>query len=115
VRELINALQFASVLCHGAVIQVENLPYEVRFPTPMETPLAQTPNRPSSPPLGASAPSRYPNFDPPRRARRRLTLENVREALAQTGGNRLQAAKYLGVGRATLYRFFAEHEELGET
>ncbi|MFC1513119.1 sigma-54 interaction domain-containing protein [Thermodesulfobacteriota bacterium] len=39
----------------------------------------------------------------------KLTVESVREALAATNNNRLQAAKRLGVGRATLYRFLAKH------
>ncbi|MEN8142942.1 MAG: helix-turn-helix domain-containing protein [Thermodesulfobacteriota bacterium] len=34
-------------------------------------------------------------------------MELVRQALIQTDNNRLQAAKVLGVGRATLYRFLS--------
>lgn len=114
VRELINALQFASVLCRGTVILEEYLPYEIRFPSPTELPSSIPGNRTSVLP-GATTPSRFPAAEEPmRRARQRLTVEIVREALAQTGGNRLQAAKYLGVGRATLYRFFSEHDELND-
>ncbi|MDH3360506.1 MAG: sigma-54-dependent Fis family transcriptional regulator, partial [Desulfobulbaceae bacterium] len=41
--------------------------------------------------------------------RGKLTEESVREALTATNNNRLQAAKRLGVGRATLYRFLGKH------
>jgi transcriptional regulator of acetoin/glycerol metabolism len=37
--------------------------------------------------------------------KRKLTESSVREALVKSKGNKLQAAKILGIGRATLYRF----------
>jgi len=40
--------------------------------------------------------------------KRKLDPEGVRTALTQTGGNKAKAARLLGVGRATLYRFLAE-------
>jgi len=40
--------------------------------------------------------------------RRKLDQKAVRDALGRTGGNKSQAAKLLGVNRATLYRFLAE-------
>ena len=43
------------------------------------------------------------------RQRGKLTEQAVREALTATNNNRLQAAKRLGVGRATLYRFLDKH------
>jgi sigma-54 dependent transcriptional regulator, acetoin dehydrogenase operon transcriptional activator AcoR len=36
---------------------------------------------------------------------RRLETRIVKEALIRSGGNKAKAARYLGVGRATLYRF----------
>jgi transcriptional regulator of acetoin/glycerol metabolism len=38
--------------------------------------------------------------------------EGVARALKETGGNKSRAARILGVGRATLYRFLDEHPEL---
>jgi DNA-binding NtrC family response regulator len=35
----------------------------------------------------------------------------VRDALAKTGNNRVQAAQLLGVSRATLYRFLEDMED----
>jgi DNA-binding NtrC family response regulator len=46
------------------------------------------------------------------RKRRKLTVTSVKEALEQTGDNRLEAAKLLGVGRATLYRFFSANPDV---
>jgi len=43
---------------------------------------------------------------------RKLMPEAVRKALASTGGNKAKAAKLMGVGRATLYRFLNDHPEL---
>ena len=37
--------------------------------------------------------------------KKKLTEDSVRESLVKSKGNKLQAAKMLGVGRATLYRF----------
>jgi len=38
-----------------------------------------------------------------------LPVNTIKSALEQTGGNKSRAAKLLGVGRATLYRFLSEH------
>jgi len=82
VRELQNAIQFASVKSKGHVIQPMHLPPAIGSPSPTIT------RR--------------------RKRRRKLDPNAVRDALGRTGGNKLQAAKLLGVNRATLYRFLAE-------
>ncbi len=43
---------------------------------------------------------------------KKLDPESVKSTLVKTGGNKAKAAKLLGVGRATLYRFLGEHPEL---
>jgi transcriptional regulator with GAF, ATPase, and Fis domain len=85
VRELQSAIRFAIVRCRGRMIQPENLPMELR--NWKET-------RSSRGPSG------------------KLDIESVRTALAQSGGNKAKAARLLGVGRATLYRFLAKYRDL---
>lgn len=86
VRELQNAIQFAFVKCGGRVIRPYDLPLEVR------------------------------EFQNPARNRgpgRKLDIASVAAMLQKTGGNKARAAKLLGVGRATLYRFLGDHPEVG--
>ena len=85
VRELQNAIQFAYVKSKGDVIRPMHLPSAIR------SPLFKINRR--------------------RKRRRKLDQKAVRDALHQTGGNKLQAAKLLGVNRSTLYRFLAETED----
>jgi len=85
VRELRNAVQFAFVRCGGKRITPESLPLELRA-------------------ANAVCARRGPA--------KKLEIETVRTALERTGGNKAKAAKLMGVGRATLYRFLNEHPEL---
>ncbi|TET92826.1 MAG: PAS domain S-box protein [Desulfobacteraceae bacterium] len=85
VRELQSAIRFAIVRCRGRIIQPENLPMELRN---------WKDTRPSRGPSG------------------KLDPEGVRAALTQTGGNKAKAARLLGVGRATLYRFLARFRDM---
>jgi transcriptional regulator with PAS, ATPase and Fis domain len=87
VRELQNAIQFAFVKCGGKSIAAEDLPMELR---------------------------EVENVCIRRGPSRKLDVEGVRAALVKTGGNKAKAAKLLGVGRATLYRFLGDHPELNE-
>jgi transcriptional regulator with GAF, ATPase, and Fis domain len=87
VRELQNVLQFALIKCRGKVIKPEYLPISI----------SQT--------------NRLPTYKhPPSRRHRKGKLDSkiVEDALKKTHGNKLEAAKLLGVGRATLHRFLAE-------
>ena len=80
VRELQNAVHYALAGSHGEVAGPEDLPHEIRR---------------SSTPRGP-----VPKLD----------FAAVQGALAQCGGNKVKAAKLLGVGRATLYRFLVSQE-----
>jgi PAS domain S-box-containing protein len=85
VRELQNAVQFAIVRCQGKVIRPDDLPLELKE-------------------VVCEKPKRGPV--------RKLDAEMVRAALVKTGGNKARAAKVLGVGRATLYRFLGGHPQV---
>lgn len=82
VRELQNVLQFALIKCRGRVIEPQHLPINIS-------------------PTNKRPPSR-------RHRKRKLDSGTVENALQKTHGNKLEAAKLLGVGRATLHRFLAE-------
>ncbi len=82
VRELQNAVQFAIVRCKNKVICQEDLPLELRH-------------------LQSHGLRRGPI--------KKLDTQSVKKALSKTGGNKARAARELGVGRATLYRFINEN------
>ena len=80
VRELENALQYALLKSHGKTIRPGHFPPSV-----------------------GGAPPRPPK--PARTRAKKLNQNAVEEALRAANGNRVMAAKALGVSRATLYRF----------
>jgi PAS domain S-box-containing protein len=85
VRELQSAIRFALVKAKGRLIQPVHLPLELK---------QWQDRRPSRGPL------------------RKLDPETVRAALVRSGGNKAKAARILGVGRATLYRFFTDFPDV---
>jgi len=85
VRELQSAIRFALVKARGRIIQPDNLPMELQE-------------------WKDSRSSRGPS--------RKLDPESVQAALTHSGGNKAKAARMLGVGRATLYRFLADFPDL---
>ncbi len=99
VRELQNAIHFAIVKSGGRPITPRNLPLEL-----ISYQRTRTPRRRPIP--GSGAVSRLDAPD------RKLTPESVIRALRETGGNKSRAARMLGVGRATLYRFLDEQAGL---
>ena len=85
VRELENAIQFAVIKCRNNLITPADLPLElVRQDSPN----------------GQRGPAR------------KLDAPSVKTALEKAGDNKSKAARLLGVGRATLYRFLEIHPEL---
>jgi two-component system response regulator HydG len=82
VRELQNAIQFALIQCTGTAIGPSHLPPSVI----------------SAPDTPAPAPAK-------RRRKRKLDASHVERALDEADGNKIKAARLLGVSRATLYRF----------
>ncbi len=87
IRELQNAVQFAIVRSTGNEIMPQHLPIEIT--------------------------NSYQHVFR-RGPARKLDVEIVSSAILKAGGNKAKAARYLGVGRATLYRFLDEHPEVME-
>jgi DNA-binding NtrC family response regulator len=84
VRELQNTIHYAIVNCDGEIILPKDLPIELK---------------------------EYAILDSPQGASKKLNTEIVKMALEKTSGNKAKAARILGVGRATLYRFLADHPD----
>ena len=82
VRELQSAVRFALVKSRGKQIRVHHLPLELQ---------------------------EWHNIRPTRGPSKKLDIDRVNAALKKSGGNKAKAARILGVGRATLYRFLQDH------
>jgi len=85
VRELENTIQFSIVKCNDIIILSDNLP------------------------LGLN---KQEEIYLHREAHKKLDYDIVKSILVKTGGNKAKAARLLGVGRATLYRFLDDNPEL---
>lgn len=98
VRELQSAIRFSVVRSKGRVIRPEHLPQELIKWQRMGKARGHDDTRPGTDEVrrGKRGPSK------------KLNGQAVRAALTQTGGNKAKAARLLGVGRATLYRFLSD-------
>ncbi|MBN2418741.1 MAG: sigma-54-dependent Fis family transcriptional regulator, partial [Deltaproteobacteria bacterium] len=81
IRELQSTIRFALVKSRGKQIRVCHLPPELQ---------------------------EWLNNSPTRGPAKKLHIDRVKEALIKSGGNKARAARMLGVGRATLYRFLTD-------
>ena len=82
VRQLQNTLQYSIVKCSNRIIRPKDLPMELADRRVVKS-------------------RRGPV--------KKLDIDSVRDALEKTAGNKAMAARLLGVGRATLYRFINEY------
>jgi len=89
VRELENTLRYALVKCRDNVLLLEHLPLNIHK-TDMPTQTCPKKAR--------------------KKRKHKLDIETVWQTLAETGGNKIDAAHRLGVSRATLHRFLRESE-----
>ena len=85
VRELQSTIRYALVKSKGKTIQPQHLPAELEG-------------------WKKTRPTRGPS--------KKLDKKSVTEALSRSGGNKAKAARFLGVGRATLYRFLSDHPDV---
>lgn len=90
IRQLLNALEYALVHADGMVIYPRHLPPEIRTET--QLPKATQP---------ASAALVRSYYHPSRHADE---LEIIKRTLVETGGNKAEAARKLGMSRTTLWK-----------
>ncbi len=87
VRELKNAIQYAMLRCKSGPIDIQHLPPHIVSKSLRGGRKVSSPGRPKA----------------------GLTVNKVLKALRDSGNRRSEAARLLGVSRATLYRFMKEH------
>jgi sigma-54 dependent transcriptional regulator, acetoin dehydrogenase operon transcriptional activator AcoR len=85
IRELQSTIRFALIKSGGNTIGIHHLPLEI---------MEWKSERPSRGPV------------------KKLEPSTVEDALNKTGGNKAKAARLLGVGRATLYRFLVDFHDV---
>lgn len=90
VRELRNVMHYALVMCDGKQVQVSDLPPELLSTT--TTAIEIAPGKPG---------------------RKTLSEADIVQAMAASQGNLTQAARRLGVGRTTLWRYRKLWQEKG--
>jgi PAS domain S-box-containing protein len=95
VRELKNVIQFAVVRSRGKKILPQHLPLEITKDKNVALRAANNVPEQLSISFGG-----------------KLNIESVKAAIKQSGGNKSKAARLLGVGRATLYRFLSNNEDI---
>ncbi|MBW2523298.1 MAG: sigma 54-interacting transcriptional regulator [Deltaproteobacteria bacterium] len=122
VRQLENALEYATAVCEGQTIHKEDLPAEILNPEVPELPAAPPPaeSTTGTEPAAdlhqesavAATDAESPEASAPNPARRPLgpypSAQEMVDALRQTRHRRGPAAKLLGVSRTTLWRRMRE-------
>ncbi len=111
IRELRNVLEQAALMTDDLVLGARHL--QLTPVAPMAP--AAAPTSPTASPAGAAAtaPVAPVPLKPLPQAKAELEMRAIREALVATGGNKLAAARLLGISRATLYEKLAAAGDAG--
>jgi len=120
IRELRNVLEQAALMTDEPVLQPHDL---ARALVPAQAPEGGAPVLPTALPIPASVAPLAPvaaeatapptaTIQPLAQAIAELEARAIRQALAATGGNKLAAARLLGIARATLYERLAAQPDL---
>ena len=109
IRELRNVLEQAALMTDDLLLTARHLSIVPAVAAPAAPPAAAS-EAPAAPVGEASAST---PFKPLPQAIAELETRAIREALAVTGGNKLAAAKLLGISRATLYEKLGAAEDAG--
>ena len=112
VRELQSAIRYALIKSRGSTVQPGHLPREIIQESPTTAPAIVAAAAPASA-LGVKSgagegSARHPSAS-------KLDPQAILRALEQAGGNKVKAARILGVGRATLYRHLKQVTEKQDT
>jgi two-component system response regulator AtoC len=99
VREVKNVIERACLLAEGTLISERELSGPLGAEVPIRRRPDPAPHRQSHPPA----------------ALRALEREHIIDVLKQVGGNRMAAAKLLGISRRALYRRLERHRIAEET
>ncbi len=101
IRELRNVLEQAALMADAPVLRREDLDSALAT-APRAAPAAALPVAPPAAARPAAAPAAG-SIQPLPQAIAELEARAIRDALAATGGNKVAAARLLGIARATLY------------
>ncbi len=99
VRQLENALEYATAVCSGQTIHREDLPPEVTEQPRAVVPAPAAASEPPAPQATVTAPAKLEPYPP---------QAELLDALRRTHHRRTEAARLLGVSRTTLWRRMKE-------
>lgn len=114
IRELENIIEHAVVLSENGTIRLDDLPDELKLPTPKSTPQELLPAPGGAPSHAESSQSRFIPQQNREQPEEILTLDELEKrhilhALDICGGNKTEVAERLGISRATLWRKLKDH------
>lgn len=97
VRQLQSCMEYAAIVCHGPVVEMEHLPEEVRFYDEI---------LPQKDPFGENELNHESSL---RAGVQRVEKEKMLEALKAAGGNKTKAMEILGISRRTFYKKWKQY------